>query len=550
MAEVSVIDFALYYARRGMQVFPVDTHKHPLVKWADEATRDEERIKAWWEKQFPGAGVGIATGARSGIVVLDIDVGKGGPESLMRLLVDWGQLPNTPETITGGGGRHIIFRHPGVDVRNSASKLGPGLDIRGDGGYIVAPPSMHESGNKYRWEPGARLSQTELAEMPGWLVRLLVEPQNADGKPQHMPAQEIPDTIPNGARNQTLTSLAGTMRRRGMSNESIYLALCAENSRRCNPPLPDLEIRQIANSVGRYIPSAPAVFSGKPEVEPRDPQDAFVVGTAFMDLLENLDGRSINTGLVSIDSALGGFERQNLIVLAARPSMGKTTFAWQIARQIAAGHLKIIFFSLEMSAAALWAKSVCGALGIRWRDVRSGNATEAQLSAIYEETGRQMNLYGEYLLVDDGVNTTETIWSTVEKHRPDIFFVDHLRLLADSGDREDKRLGVITQRGKETAKAFNASAVYLAQLNRGVENRENKRPTLADLRDSGQIEENADLVLMLHNEEYYEPTGAQKPLTEVLVRKFRDDVLNQRVSLGFDLQHQRFEDVKVERIRL
>lgn len=533
-------EFALYYASRGFYVFPVGQDKHPLIKWADLCTRDEKQIKTWWDKEFTTAGIGIVTGAKSGIVVLDIDAGHGGDTSLINLLVEWGEIPVTAETITGGGGRHIVFIHPGIEIRNSASKIGKGLDIRGDGGYIVAPPSLHPSGRRYEWAAGHKLSQTSLAQMPGWLIRLLIEPDHTDSASRPL-AQPIDRQIISGARNQTLTSLAGTMRRRGMSADAIFQALMAENNAKCDPPLSADEVMMITKSVGRYEPTAPPVFGDKQEqIKGRDPLDAFGAGVAFMDLLENLEGRSIKTGIAKMDESLGGVERQTLTVLAARPSMGKSTLAWQIARNVATSGLKAFFFSLEMATASLWAKAACGAAGVRWRDIRNMTATDSQITAVLDETSRLMNRYGECLLIDDGVNTTETIWRAIEKHKPDLVVVDHLRLVADRGDKENKRLGMITQRMKEAAKDFNCGMLVLAQLNRGVEERENKKPNLADLRDSGEIEENADIVLMMHSEDYYEPTGNPTVLTEVLVRKFRDDVLNQRIVLSFDKAHQWF----------
>ncbi|HAT50435.1 MAG: bifunctional DNA primase/polymerase [Nitrospirae bacterium] len=124
--------------------------KHPLVKWGNEATTDHDQITQWWSK-WPKANIGIATGAKSGLVVLDVDVDSGGEASLNKLLDQYGPLPETIRVKTGSGGEHIYFKHPGGKVGNSASKVGAGLDIRGDGGYVVAPPSNHLKGN-YQWK--------------------------------------------------------------------------------------------------------------------------------------------------------------------------------------------------------------------------------------------------------------------------------------------------------------------------------------------------------------------------------------------------------------
>src|SRR3972149_3715831 len=149
---VSLLEVALYYASIGWQVFPLQPRsKEPFSKeilnlhgdgGLKVATSDREVIGDWWAR-WPSANIGIACGVKSGLIVLDVDSAHGGNESILALIAEHGHFPNTPETMTGGGGRHICFSYPGVEIHNSAGKLGPGLDIRGDGGYIVAPTSIH-----------------------------------------------------------------------------------------------------------------------------------------------------------------------------------------------------------------------------------------------------------------------------------------------------------------------------------------------------------------------------------------------------------------------
>lgn len=134
-------------------VFPVQPRgKIPLIKgWQEHATRDLEQLAKWWH-QFPDANIGVATGIKSGVFVLDVDVKTGGFESLVRLKDASQGWPDTLTAKTGSGGLHIYFRYdPAKPVRNSASRIAPGLDIRGEGGFVVAPPSVHDSGNRYEW---------------------------------------------------------------------------------------------------------------------------------------------------------------------------------------------------------------------------------------------------------------------------------------------------------------------------------------------------------------------------------------------------------------
>lgn len=179
---------ALDLARRGWPVLPCHSPrpsgcscgrpacpspgKHPRTRHGlHEASTVPAVVEGWWER-WPGANVGIRTGAApdgAGVVVVDIDPAHGGEASLTALLAVHGPLPPTVLVRTGSGGRHVYFAHPGGRVANSAgTRLGPGLDVRGDGGYVVAPPSRHPSGRHYRW-----LARPVLAPLPDWLASLL-----------------------------------------------------------------------------------------------------------------------------------------------------------------------------------------------------------------------------------------------------------------------------------------------------------------------------------------------------------------------------------------
>ncbi len=170
------LDAVLRYIRLGWPVLPVraGTKKPWTHRWSETASTDSGIVRAWWQ-QWPNANIGILTGEDSAFVVLDIDPDKGGDGSLYKLIKQHGALPPSVESLTGGGGRHILFKHPGGRIPNSAGKLGAGLDILGDGGFVVAPPSLHPSGHRYAWvrAPG----EIELADLPEWLKVLVTEPE-------------------------------------------------------------------------------------------------------------------------------------------------------------------------------------------------------------------------------------------------------------------------------------------------------------------------------------------------------------------------------------
>ena len=256
---------ALAYAEKlRWPVFPIKPgDKTPLSSnGLKDATTEQGQIRDWWDK-WPNANIGIPTGSVSGFDVLDVDPRHGGEESLKALEDDHGKLPDTVEQITGGGGRHILLKHhPGL---RNAVDLRPGLDLRGEGGYVVVPPSVHSSSNRYVWEVSSRPGEVALAEWPSWLLAMI---NSGNGKMQL--AAPVEGKITNGKRNALLASLAGSMRHRGMEQPEIEAALLVVNDRRCEPPLAEEEVKGIASSISNYQPSVSSVsesIEGSPDFE-------------------------------------------------------------------------------------------------------------------------------------------------------------------------------------------------------------------------------------------------------------------------------------------
>lgn len=228
--------------------------KHPILTgWQRLATRDEAIINQWWE-QIPDANVGIPTDE---IVVLDVDPRHGGDISLAELERKHGALPHTVESLTGGGGCHKFFLKPkGVRIGNKVA-LAPGLDVRGEGGQVVAPGSIHESGRRYEWEVSSHPADVSLASIPQWLIDLIIAPSsngsNADS------AHKIRVKITEGRRNDALFRYGCFLRgRTGASEAEIYAALAVRNAEQCDPALDDEEVRKIAESAARYEGGAAA----------------------------------------------------------------------------------------------------------------------------------------------------------------------------------------------------------------------------------------------------------------------------------------------------
>jgi hypothetical protein len=184
-------------------------------------------------------------------VVLDIDPRHGGNASLAVLEEMHGPLPKTPTVETGGDGRHYYFRYPsGHKVKSSTLRAaGTGLDVKADAGGVVAPPSRHETGQLYFWAAGASPDDVPLADLPPWLLAVVTDQHSSDARSDEI---AVGGAIPQGRRHETLVSLAGTMRRRGMSPAAMEAALLAENQARCNPPLGEREVCSIAASILKY----------------------------------------------------------------------------------------------------------------------------------------------------------------------------------------------------------------------------------------------------------------------------------------------------------
>jgi hypothetical protein len=219
--------------------------KHPMVPHGvTQATTDADRVSYWWRSR-PEANIGLATGT---VVVIDTDPRHGGDRALAELENKHAKLPPTWHVATGGGGQHIYFAAPPrrAPIKNSVGQLGAGIDVRGLGGYVIAPPSRHISGQQYRWDcdPG----RTLLCMLPPWLVALLDHPP-AKAKPATEWRALVRDEITEGRRNDTIARIAGHLLRRYVDPHVVLELLLAWNATRCRPPLDRADVVLIVNSI-------------------------------------------------------------------------------------------------------------------------------------------------------------------------------------------------------------------------------------------------------------------------------------------------------------
>jgi hypothetical protein len=245
---------ALAYGRRGWKVFPLaPKSKVPLIgkrfggRGCLDATRDSAQIGKWWAA-CPQANIGIATGAPSGFFVLDVDPHHQGDKTLAALIQRHGPLPNTLVSLTGGGGCHYLFRHV-AGIGNSARRLGAGLDVRGDGGYIVAPPSVHENGRIYAWDANRCPDAAAIADASLWLLRRVQAAGTAKAERPENWRRFVSQDVPEGGRNNAIARLAGHLLRRRVDPLVVLDLVRCWNTARCRPPLNDAEVVRTVDSI-------------------------------------------------------------------------------------------------------------------------------------------------------------------------------------------------------------------------------------------------------------------------------------------------------------
>ncbi len=250
----SMYDAAIEYAKKGFAVFPLKYRdKVPLTRnGCKDATTDAAQIKAWWQK-YPNANIGLATGSVSqNVFVIDLDIDEDRGIDGYHSLEDWqrehGDFPETWTAITGRGGYHLYYRGNGK-IKNRAGII-DGVDIRGNGGYVVAPPSIHKNGNRYEWEYSP--DEFEIAKADNNVEYFL----NHDDQKQST-TFTMPNIVAAGQRNQMLFRFACMMQAKGASDQSVFAATMAENESSCSPPLTEQEVKVIVSSATRYDKGKP-----------------------------------------------------------------------------------------------------------------------------------------------------------------------------------------------------------------------------------------------------------------------------------------------------
>jgi hypothetical protein len=365
--ENKLVADALHYARSGLLVFPLHAvkdgkctcnqsdctspAKHPrTIHGLNQASKDLNFVKILFSSfNYLSANIGICTGRESNLIVVDVDVVKGGRIEELYAFVPKEELEKTLWIKTGGG-YHLYFRFPpNAEVRNSTSKLGNKIDVRGIGGYVVAPPSMHISGKRYEF-----INDNEIQPFPQAFIEILnksgtqTEGRNSNGKSAQT------DCYLEGTRNDSLASIAGKLRYDGLSESELKPALLQINAERCKPPLSEKEVLQIVHSIARYDVGQ----------KPKTTFDPVNNATGFPSLFK-IQPANIwleNAKLRPIPKMLFGelWFQGELCILFADTGKGKSILAVQIADAISSGlsigiftltaiKQKVLYFDFELS---------------------------------------------------------------------------------------------------------------------------------------------------------------------------------------------------------
>ena len=266
--------------------------------------------------------------------------------------------------------------------------------------------------------------------------------------------------------------------------------------------------------------------------------------------------RGIPTGLKDLDNILAGLQRSDLIIIASRPSMGKTALALNLAHNIASkAELPVLLFSIEMSKEQIVDRLLSMESGVDAWNIRTGNLSDSD----FEKIGQAMGSLSEApIYIDDSPSITVSDMRTKarrEQHQRQLgaIVVDYLQLMSggsryssSSDFNRVQEMSEISRGLKAIARELNVPVVALSQLNRSVESRTPQIPQLADLRESGSIEQDADVVAFIYREDYYNPETDRKNLTDILIKKHRNGPTG-NIELYFDKERQRFKSLDKRR---
>ena len=520
-------EHALKYQSFGWSVIPlrwtgdVANRKKPIMdSWKSYQTTPatREQIEAWWTEN-PQANIGVLTGAISGIIVIDLD----GPRAVDLLRSARVLVPHTASVSTGRG-HHAYYKHPGYHVTGTANLLtdnaGSNVDVRGDGNYVVAPPSVHGSGRVYQWVIPPEFGVVDLpADLAALVTRKILPdaPENTDWVDHAMAG------VPEGQRDDICARLAGYWLR--LVGPDDCLRILKPFAEKCAPPFSERDLRKTVLSVARIEKARQDADTGKSLSKL-----VAIEAPAWLEEIEQDEGRK--GALVNVPGFLsaGGIVPGDVITIAGRPGAGKSTLACQLT--VEAGirsKIPTLVVSTEMT------RRQWGA----WMASYLTGVTPDMLTRPLKEQARKEWLAAPVAIVDPGIVSIKEIRALAESRIGlKLLIVDHVGRVG--GGRKESRVlevGDVARGLKSIAKDLGCTVVSLCQMNRRVEGSEDKHPRLDDLRESGELEQESDSVMFLWTDDR-DKTKAFLPMT-ISLEKNRHGATCDR-SVTFDKPIRRF----------
>jgi archaellum biogenesis ATPase FlaH len=335
-----ILDAALEYAEAGYAVIPVKrSDKAPYTpNGLEDASKDATMIRQWWQ-HWPEANVAIVCGHISGdLFVIDIDIkpdkGKYGDEELLKWQGAYGDFPETVRQRTGSGGQHQFFTHPDIALYKNKVNAIPGIDIRGEGSYVVVAPSVYEDGRVYEWEGASILDKIEVAKANESVIRLLaLNPRDQKGETSLQSHETISmKDVPEGQRNSTIYSAACALRHYDFSFNAAIAAILQTVSE-WKTPVPEHEIRKTVESAYTHAPGEVSIYSVNGITAEYDENGKYIPKLPPVIPVASI----INPPPLKSPIIAGYLREGEAMLLSGSPKAGKSFLICQLALAVASG---------------------------------------------------------------------------------------------------------------------------------------------------------------------------------------------------------------------